>query len=277
LHKPHLVTHRPQAFVETNVSGTLTLLEEAIDHGVRSFIYTSTTSVFGDALRPPPHEPAAWVTEDVRPIPKNMYGVTKQMAEDLCHLFHRKHGLNCIVLRTSRFFPEGDDHRATREAYADPNVKANEFLFRRVDLLDVVTAHLLAAEKAKAIGFGRYIVSATTPFMPPDLNELRSNAPAVLEKRIPEYAEVYSSRGWKMFQGIDRVYVNAAARRDLDWKPVYDFARVLRCLRDGIDPRSPLAIAVGSKGYHSTTFEDGPYPVEVVEPHPIPSRNVRED
>jgi UDP-glucose 4-epimerase len=262
LHKPHLVTHTMHDFVDANISGTLTLLEQAAIQGVASFVYTSTTSVFGDALRPAEGERAAWVTEEVRPIPRNIYGVTKAAAEDLCRLFHRKHGLNCIVLRTSRFFPEEDDHRETRLAYADANVKANEFLFRRVDLQDVVSAHLLAGEKAAALGFGRYIISATTPFQRKDVADLRNDAPKVLQRRVPGYAEVYQALGWKMFDRIDRVYVNAAARRALQWDPEYDFARVLKTLRDGTEPRSPLAIAVGTKGYHSATFEDGPYPVE---------------
>src|SRR5262249_33662639 len=160
-------------------------------------------------------------------IPRNIYGVTKSAAEDLCHLFHRKHGLNCIILRTSRFFPEADDHRETRLEYTDANAKANEFLFRRVDLQDDVSAHLLAGEQARALGFGRYIISATTPFQRQDLAELRSSAPLVLQRCVPEYVEVYRALGWKMFGGIDRVYINAAAQRDLQWKPEYDFARVL--------------------------------------------------
>src|SRR5262245_22216142 len=134
LHKPHVLTHSRQSFVDTNITGTLNLLEEAASAGVRSFVFTSTTSAFGAALTPPAGLPAAWVTEDVTPIPKNIYGVTKTAAEDLCELFHRNHGLACLVLRTSRFFPEEDDCERTRAAYDDGNVKANEFLYRRVDL-----------------------------------------------------------------------------------------------------------------------------------------------
>ncbi|MEO5958629.1 MAG: NAD(P)-dependent oxidoreductase, partial [Opitutaceae bacterium] len=71
LHKPHVGTHRRQDFVDTNITGTLNLLEEAVIAGVRSFVFTSTTSVFGDALVPPPGAPAAWVTEEVTSVPKN--------------------------------------------------------------------------------------------------------------------------------------------------------------------------------------------------------------
>lgn len=262
LHKPHVATHGKRDFIETNVTGTLTLLEEAVAAGVTSFVFASTTSVFGNALRPPEDAPAAWVREDVRPVPRNIYGVSKSAAEELCHLFHNRHGLACLILRTSRFFPEADDEAQIRRDYDDGNAKANEFLFRRADLEDIVSAHLLAAERAPEIGFDRYIVSATTPFRPEDLTELRANAPAVLARRVPAYKAVYERLGWKMFPGIDRVYVNDKARRDLGWNPVYDFAHVLASLDAGEDPRSPLARAVGSKGYHAEAFSEGPYPVE---------------
>src|SRR5579859_2575505 len=105
LHKPHVATHSPQQFIDVNITGTLNLLQEAVEAGVASFVFTSTTSVFGDALVPPAGAPAAWITEEVRPVPKNIYGVTKAAAEDLCQLYHRNQGLACIILRTSRFFP----------------------------------------------------------------------------------------------------------------------------------------------------------------------------
>lgn len=262
LHKPHVATHSRQDFVDTNITGTLNLLEEAAINRVKAFIFTSTTSVFGDALVPPPGAPAAWITEAVTPVPKNIYGATKAAAEDLCQLFHRNQGLNCLILRTSRFFPEEDDSRATRAAFADANAKANEYPYRRVDLADAAEAHLLAADRAPAIGFAKYIISATTPFTPEDLAELRHDAPAVLRRRVPSHAAEYARRGWRMFDGIDRVYVNAKARDELGWRPTYDFAHVIARLAAGEAAPSPLAQAVGSKGYHDISFEDGPFPVE---------------
>jgi len=261
LHKPHVATHSKQDFIDTNVSGTLALLEAAKANAVGSFVFTSTTSMFGDALRPPAGTPAAWVTEDVLPIPKNIYGVTKTAAEDLCHLFHRKQGVNCIILRTSRFFPEDDDDKAQRDGYADDNSKANEYLFRRVELEDVVSAHMAAAERAPELGFGRYIISATTPFLPEDRLELNTNAPAVVSKRALAYPDIYDQLGWRMFDRISRIYINDAARRDLGWQPKYDFAYMLEHLANGEYPRSAISEAVGSKGYHDQVFEDGPYPV----------------
>jgi UDP-glucose 4-epimerase len=261
LHKPHVGTHGREAFVETNILGTLSLLEEASRAGVKSFVMTSTTSAFGDALKPPPGESAAWIDESVVPVPKNIYGVTKTAAEDFCRLFHRNEGLACVVLRTSRFFPEEDDDPDQRGSYADDNLKANEFLFRRVAIEDVVDAHLLAAERAPAIGFGKYVVSATTPFRREDLARLRRDAPAVVGLRAPGWEHDYARRGWRMIETIDRVYDNALARKDLGWRPQWDFEAVLERLRDTGDIRGPLAKAIGAKGYHAEKFGGAPYPV----------------
>ena len=257
LHKPHVGSHGRREFVDTNVTGTLNLLEEAVAAGVESFVFTSTTSAFGRALVPPPGAPAAWITEDVVPVPRNIYGVTKAAAEDLCRLVHQDHGLPCLILRTSRFFPEEDDRDEVRTAYSDDNLKANEYLYRRVDLQDVVSAHRLALDRAAAIGFGKYIVSASTPFTRDDLAELRADAPSVVRRLFPDCEAEYERRGWTMFESIERVYVNSRAREELGWEPRYDFRHVLDSLAAGEDPRSPLAIAVGAKGYHATSF--GPY------------------
>jgi len=250
LHKPHVATHTRQDFIDTNITGTLNLLEEALAAGAGSFVFTSTTSTFGDALRPPPDQPAAWITEDVVPIAKNIYGATKTAAEDLCRLFHRNHGLPCVVLRTSRFFPEDDDEAARRDAFTRDNLQVCELLYRRVDLADVVAAHFLAIERAPEIGFDRFIVSATTPFMRNDLARLRSDPSGVLDHRVPGWREVFEDCGWRMFGEIERVYSSAYARDRLGWKPEYDFARALEDHAARRDHRSPLARAIGAKGYH---------------------------
>jgi nucleoside-diphosphate-sugar epimerase len=226
---------------------------------VPRFVFTSTTSAFGRALAPAPGEPAAWITEDVRPLPRNIYGATKVAAEDLCELVHRDHGLPCLILRTSRFFPEGDDRDDVRGGYDDLNVKVNELLYRRVDLEDVVSAHRLAIERAPELGFGRYIISATTPFAPADREALRAAAPAVVRRVVPGYEDVYAQRGWTMFESLERVYDNARAREQLGWAPRYDFATAIEALAAGEDPRSRLALTVGAKGYHPEST--GPYTV----------------
>lgn len=262
LHKPHIVTHSRQMFVDANISGTLNLLEESVIAQVRAFVFSSTTSVYGHALTPKPGDPAAWITESIKPVTKNVYGVTKLAAEDLCEMFHYRYGLPSIVLRCSRFFLEDDDDVDMRRLFDTDNLKVNEFLYRRVDMEDVVSAHILAASKAPTVGFARYIVSATSPFTCDDLMALRTDPASVVRRYVSCYESEYARRGWRMLPQIERVYVNERARLELGWQPRFDFAHVVSRLKEKMDYQSQLARLVGVKGYHITPFRDGPYPVE---------------
>lgn len=261
LHKPHVVTHSVKDFIDVNISGTSTLLECTKAAGVKNFILTSTTSTFGDAMRPTLDQPTAWITEDTKPIVKNIYGATKLAAEDLCYLYHRNHSMNCIVLRTSRFFLEEDDDKLRREKFTDENLKVNEYLYRRVDIMDVVDAHFLAQQKANEIGFGKYIISVTTPFSINQRQQLRADLPSVLNQILPQYEKIYQNKGWKMLKGIGRVYDNHLARKELAWQPKYNFAYILNCIKDNEPYQSELARIIGAKGYHHEVFKEGPYPV----------------
>lgn len=265
LHKPHVATHSWNDFIDVNLTGTSNLLEAAARHSLEAVVFTSTTSTFGHALVPSgPGEPAVWVTETLGERPKNIYGVTKTAAEGLCSLFHQRYAIPCIVLRTSRFFPEADDSAAVRAQFSDDNAKVNELLYRRVDLADAAMAHLRALERSAGIGFGMYIISATTPFSADDAPALGRDLPKLLAQRYPEFPELYRSLGWSMLPVLDRVYDNAAARAALGWEPLWDFQNALNRLAAGQSFRSDLAIAVGSKGYHpGQVFDDMPFPVRV--------------
>ena len=255
LHKPHIVSHSNQQFIDVNITGTLVLLEAAVQVGCEAFVFTSSTSVFGDAMKPAIGMPSVWINESVTHIPKNIYGVTKAAAEDLCQLFHKLHNLPCIVLRASRFFAEEDDDDFISSLYSHPNTKVIEYLYRRVDISDVVSAHLLAAERVADLGFKKYIISATTPFVRADAAGLRLDAPSVIERYYPDYAVEFARRGWNMLPSFDRVYDNSRAREELGWQPVYDFRHILDILKARTTTEdyflfSLLAQQIGSKGYH---------------------------
>lgn len=234
LHKPDIERYPRQAFLDVNVQGTFNLLEEGVAHGISRFVFTSTTSLMisekiraglsGGAAE------AAWLTEEMSPEPRNIYGVTKLAAEHLCRLAHILHRLPVIVLRTARFFPEADD-MAHAIAQDDANTKANEFLFRRLTVEDVAEAHVAALDKAPDIGFDTFIVCAPTPFSPGDCKELISNAPAVVARYFPDYPALYARRGWTMFDSIDRVYDASKIRRRLGFTCRTGFAEVLDALR----------------------------------------------
>lgn len=257
LHKPHVESHSKQDFIDTNITGTLVLLEEAAKYKetIESFVFFSTTSTFGAALSPKPGQPAAWIDETVIPIPKNIYGATKVAAEDICFLIHKQTSLPIIVLRTSRFFPEQDDDEDRRAALSDDNLKVLELTYRRVDMEDIVRAAVCAMSKARSIKFRKYIISAPPPFQKDahTLATLDRNPKEVFETVAPDCARVFGEKGWAHLKRIDRVYDSSRAVMELGWEPVYTFQRVIELIAEGKEWKSELTGKVGKKGYHAVS------------------------
>jgi nucleoside-diphosphate-sugar epimerase len=255
LHKPHVGSHTKSQFIDTNIHGTLNLLENAASRPgqIEGFIFTSTTSTFGKALAPRPGQPAAWINEQVVPVPKNIYGTTKVAAEDLCQLIQSQTGMPTLVLRTSRFFPEEDDDDEARARFEDDNLKVCELLYRRVDVADVVSAHVCAMREAKKIGWGKYIISAPPPFTRSDalLRSLDSDAASAITQARPLHTKILLDHGWKLPTRLDRVYDSSKAIAELKWEPKYTFERALELVKEGKDWKSPLTGQMGKRGYHA--------------------------
>jgi UDP-glucose 4-epimerase len=241
LHKPDIARYPPEAFEEVNVQGTANLLEAAGAAGHDRFLFTSTTSLMiteqvragrqGGATK------AAWIDEDFGPLaPRNVYGATKLAAERLCHRAHEESGLNVVVLRTGRFFPEDDD---TDTELSGPNRKANEFLNRRLTVEDCAKAHVAALNAAPALGFDTFIISAPPPFVTADCAELLHDAPAVIARYFPAAPGLYARRGWSLPDSIERVYDPSRAAQRLGFRAGTDFAAVLDALSSGA--RLPFA------------------------------------
>jgi nucleoside-diphosphate-sugar epimerase len=235
LHKPDIGRHAAQAFIDVNMTGTLHLLQASVAARLDRFVFTSTTSVLiSQSIRDENGARAVWLDESTGPLePRNIYGVSKLAAEGLCRVRHLTDGLNCIVLRPSRFFPEDDD---THAEPAGPNLKANELLHRRLTVEDAARAHLLALERAPTVGFDVLIVSAPTPFLRSEAADLKRDAAAVVTRHFPDAAELYAERGWTLPESIGRVYDATRAESVLGFRAKADFAAVLDALRQGREP-----------------------------------------
>ena len=204
---------------------------EIVGSVVDRFVFTSTTSLMISQQirdgRAGGAKEAVWIDETMAPLkPRNIYGVTKLAAEELCWLFNHLHKLPVVVLRTARFFPEEDD-MAHAIAQSGENTKANEFLFRRLSVEDAAEAHVVALAKAREIGFDTFIVSAMTPFSPADCAQLIADAPSVVARYFPDYPALYAERGWTMFQSIDRVCDAGKASRKLGFACRTGFREIL--------------------------------------------------
>lgn len=212
LHVPDLPSRSAQDFRDINVAATRRLLAACGEAGVRRFVYTSTTSLYGDAMLPV--DAAVWVTEGLVPRPRDVYDETKLAAEDACRDAARA-GLACVALRMSRCFPE------------EPRQIAVYRLHRGVDAEDVAQAHELALT-APAAGFAVYNISAPTPFCESDCAALFSDAAVVIGERLPWAAAEFARRNWQLPASIDRVYVVDLATAELGYRPVHDFASLFR-------------------------------------------------
>lgn len=230
LHKPDIVRYPASAFIATNVEGTQNLLETAVTQKVQRFVFTSTTSLMISkeigAGKAGGATSAIWMTEDIPPAPRNIYGITKFAAEQLCRMAWQDHGLPCIVLRTARFFPEEDD-MAHAISQSDENIKANEFLFRRLTVENAAEAHVVALARAPEIEFDVFIISAPAPFVPEDCDELIHDASAVVERYFSDYPHIFAARGWTMLQSIDRIYCAAKSEARLGFRCKTGFREVL--------------------------------------------------
>lgn len=209
LHVPDLASRSAADFRAVNVDATRRLLAAAGEAGVARFVYTSTTSLYGDAMLPEAGE-AVWVTESLVPRPRDIYDETKLAAEEACAAAARA-GLPTVALRMSRCFPE------------DPRLVAIYRLYRGVDAEDVALAHELALSPGRA-GFSVFNVSAPSPFVRADCRRLFDDAAAVLTERHPWAQAEFARRGWQLPRSIDRVYVVDRAIAELGYRPQHDFA-----------------------------------------------------
>lgn len=234
LHKPDIARYPKQAFIDTNITGTLNLLEAAARQGHGRFLFTSTTSMMvSDRVRQGAAAAAFWMDETFYDgPPRNIYGATKAAAENLCRVFAAEHKMDIAILRTGRFFPEDDD---TDLALSGENMKANEFLNRRLSAADAARAHVVALGGIQGQGCETFVLSAPPPFTRDDSAELARDARAVILRHYPDAEDLYARRGWQLPARIARVYDPAKAESLLGFRCETDFASVLDALRDGAD------------------------------------------
>jgi len=216
IHGKHYELNYPrEAFIDVNIYGTLNLLNACIANGVQKMLYTSTTSIYGDAMVDA--NQAVWVDEELPIKPRDIYDITKQTAEQLCKDFFYREGLQASVYRVGRFLPETD------------NLKLNHRLYRGLDERDGAEGLRLALEQTFP-EFEIFNITSSSPFKKDELVQLKQNPLEAIRKHYPQAETVYLSKGWEFPKSIDRVYVSEKAKRYFGYEPKFTFDYLLNNL-----------------------------------------------
>jgi UDP-glucose 4-epimerase len=209
MHGKHYELNYPrEKFINTNINGTLNLLNACVLNGIRKFLYISTTSIYGNAMVD--EKQAVWVDESLVPNPRDIYDITKLTAELFCRDFFEKNAIESTVLRVSRFLPETD------------NLKAIHRLYRGLDEADGARGIILALEKSFTT-FEIYNISNDSPFKHEDLPELIKNPKEVIKKYYSNIEKIFADKNWVFPEKIDRVYSIEKAKRELNYLPINNF------------------------------------------------------
>jgi len=84
---------QPQLYAETNINGTINLLELAREHSIKQFVFGSSSSVYGINAKVPFSE------DDPIRQPISPYAATKGAGELICHSYTHLYGIRCVCLR----------------------------------------------------------------------------------------------------------------------------------------------------------------------------------
>ncbi|MDX6696186.1 MAG: UDP-glucuronate 4-epimerase [Blastocatellia bacterium] len=174
----------PQLYVETNINGTLNLLELAREHNVRQFVFGSSSSVYGINAKVPFSE------EDEIRQPISPYAATKAAGELLCHTYTHLYGIRSICLRFftvygARQRPDLAIHKFARlidEGHAIP-VFGDGTTRRDYTYVDDIIAGVRAAIDYKGSDYEVFNLGESRTV---ELNELIS----LLEKNLDRHAVI---------------------------------------------------------------------------------------
>lgn len=199
------------SYARANVMATQRLLEIFAGRPLKRFVYASSSSVYGDAVRLP-------VSESELPRPLSPYGVTKLAAEHLCHLYGAAHGIPVVALRYFTVYgprqrPDMAFHRFISAALGGEEISVNgdggqtrDFTF----VADAVRATILAGNSPAAVG-GTYNVAGGSRA---SVNEVLETLQGLVG------GELTVKRGAAQVGDARHTWADtAAAERDLGFRP----------------------------------------------------------
>lgn len=211
---------------EVNVVGTLNLLQAAVEHNIKRFVFASSSSVYGD-------NPVSPKVESLTPNPKSPYAVSKLAGEKYCQVFFQIYGLETVALRYFNVFGPRQDPNSQYSAVIPKFVRAlqqkqspiiygdgtqsRDFTF----VQNNVRANLLACS-APGVGGKVFNIACGTNF---SLNTLLKELNSILGTNIQ--AQYEPPRKGDVLHSTAGI---TAAQTELGYKPQISFEAGLRLL-----------------------------------------------
>jgi nucleoside-diphosphate-sugar epimerase len=225
---PERDAREPRRIAEVNLIGTINLLQESKNHGVRRFVHASTGALYGAAGMGVP-EPLD--EERHRPVPESMYGITKYAAERSCLRLAALWGLDVRIGRLAQVFGRWEHASGVRDRLSMPTEIARvaraggEAVFPPLGDTDYIYAPdvaraLIALLDARAPAHRLYHLGTGAAWALPAWCEL-------LQKRFPKFRWRESREGANVVAlspGTRTRFSNRRLVEDLGWAPRYDLA-----------------------------------------------------
>jgi UDP-glucose 4-epimerase len=231
LHGIHLANHSRDDYWDLNVSGTYNIYEAARENAVKKVLLCSTMGVYGKSVAGSENS-FATVTEDLPLLPRDIYGQSKKMCEDLARFYSHNHNIQTIAYRLGMFVPESFIRYGFR------------LLKGGVDDRDVTQAFLLGLAN-DSIAFDTFNIMAEVPFSKDEFSQWRRQPKVLLERYFPGLSELVEARGENLdelakmwgyvYWSIDK------AKQILGYEPKYNFPQFYEALKEGNESYYPYA------------------------------------
>lgn len=219
----------PRTAFDVNVSGTFNVLEACVKHKVKKLIYSSSASVYGDAIEVP-------MTETHPFNNKNFYGATKICGEAMCTAYNDRYGLPIIGLRYMNVYGPGQDQHAVYsgvipimlnkiDANEAPTIngdgsQAYDFIY----VEDVAIANIKALTSNTNFGFYNVGTGIQTT-----IKELCDNILTIKESKLSVNYKPYSDDDARQLVK-NRIGSTQKAKAEIDFEYQYDLVTGLKKL-----------------------------------------------
>lgn len=207
---PNPMSHPAEVVFANNVIAHYNVLEAAAGRGIMKVATASSVSGYGYAWAKkrlaPPYLP---LDEEQPMIPEECYGLSKQVGEDICAMFRRRHGMQAVNLRFGYVAAPEDYGGRIKAMQADPEIGRKD-LWSYVDVRDVAVACRLSVE-TDGLGDEAFIINnPDTCMRTPTLDLLRQYWPEITDLRGD-------------LSGTTGLYNVSKAERMLGWKPAHNW------------------------------------------------------